>query len=225
MLRDGFGLAAVTTALATAMGVSATVLPMTEDEVTTYVDTAEHGPMHYEEYLVRYAAEPEVREVVHRGSGRARPTAGVLDAIMSADVVVLAPSNPVASLGPILGLPGVRETLRTTPAPVIAISPIVCGRPITDPGEARRATSRAALMRALGMPPGPAGVAAMYADVCDRFVLDVADEDYSSAIEALGIDVVLAHTLPHTGVSPEALFEVVLGAGATPDRLTPWNPR
>jgi LPPG:FO 2-phospho-L-lactate transferase len=221
-LRDGFGLAAVTTAMATALGVSATVLPMTEDEVTTYVDTTGYGPIHYEEYLVRYGAEPEVRGVAHRGSDRARPTAGVLDAIMSTDVVVLAPSNPVASLQPILGLPGVRDALRTTPAPVIAISPIVCGRAITDPGEARRATSRAALMRALAMSPSPAGVAALYRDVCDRFVLDVADEDHSSAIDALGIEVALAYTLPHTGAPPESLCEAILGAETTAHS---WNPR
>lgn len=214
MLRAGIPLREVTQALATAMGVAATVLPMTDDEVTTYVDTARFGPVHYEEFLVRYGAEPEVRGVELRGGDRARPAAGVLEAVESAEVVVLAPSNPVASMRPILGLDGMREALRDTAAPVVAVSPIVRGRAIDDPGEARRASSRAALLGALGVAADPVGVARMYAGLCDQFVIDEADRGYAAAIEALGVDVRVASILPHTGASPDRLFDLILGAGA-----------
>jgi LPPG:FO 2-phospho-L-lactate transferase len=214
LFHDGAGLSAVTTGLATIFGVAATVLPMTEDEVTTYVDTAAHALLHYEEYLVRYRAEPDVRGVEHRGVDRAIAAPGVLDAIAAADLIVLAPSNPVASIAPILGLPGVREALLVTAAPVIAVSPLVLGRAITDPGEERRAASRNALMAAVGKPADPAGVAAMYAGFCDRFVLDLADESYAANIRSLGVDVAVAPTLLHTGEPPEPLLDVILGAGA-----------
>jgi LPPG:FO 2-phospho-L-lactate transferase len=209
LLHDGVGLAEVTRRLALAMRVSTPVLPMTEHEVTTRVET-DTGLLHYEEFLVRDHAVPAVHRVVHEGLSEARPTPGVLDAIAAAELVVLAPSNPVASMAPILGVPGVRDALRAAAAPVIAVSAIVSGVAIDDPGEQIRAASRAALLAAVGVPATATGVASLYTDLCGRFVLDVADADEADAIAALGMEPVVASTLLHHGADPAALLDAVL---------------
>lgn len=209
LLREGVGLADVTQRLALAMGVRTPVLPMTEQEVTTRVET-DAGLLHYEEFLVRDHAEPPVRRVVHEGLTEAEPAPGVLDVIAAAELVVLAPSNPVASMAPILGVPGVREALRATAAPVVAVSPIVSRVPIDDPGEQARATSRAALLTAIGVPATATGVASLYAGLCGRYVLDVADAAEAGAVAALGMEPVVAPTLLHRGADPAALLDAVL---------------
>jgi LPPG:FO 2-phospho-L-lactate transferase len=211
-LRGGAGLSVVTSELAASMGVGARILPMTEDEVATCILTTELGWMPYEDYLVRHGAEPSVERVDWAGLADCCPGPGVLDAIASADVLVFAPSNPVASIAPVLGVPGIREGLRQRKAPVVVVTPLVCGTPIADPGEARRAASRTALMRSVGANPHPAGVAAMYADVCDLFVLDSADERYEPAIRALGVDVVVVPTLVHLGASDAGVLGPILTA-------------
>ncbi|MGH8931015.1 MAG: 2-phospho-L-lactate transferase CofD family protein, partial [Egibacteraceae bacterium] len=139
LLREGTGLAEVTARLAAAMGVRARVLPMTEDEVTTRVEVAGGRTLHYEEFLVRHSAAPAVQRVIYEGAGRATPAPGVLDALAEADLVVLGPSNPLASIAPILAVPALRPALRARRAEIVAVSPIVAGTPITDPGEQRRA--------------------------------------------------------------------------------------
>ncbi|QLL06506.1 2-phospho-L-lactate transferase CofD family protein [Mycobacterium vicinigordonae] len=206
LLRGGSALSEVTRRLATAMGVQSTVLPMSDHVVTTRLTTAEHGHVSYVEFLVRLAAVPQVVTVHYEGLEHAVPAPGVLEAIARADLVVLAPSNPVASLDPILGVHGVRAAVRDSLAHVVGVSPIVLGVPIADAGEARRAASRAALLRAVGGSADPLGVASRYADICHRFVLDTADASFAPAIRALGLEVVLARTLLHTGVAPEELL-------------------
>jgi LPPG:FO 2-phospho-L-lactate transferase len=211
LLAAGDGLAEITRRLTAALGVATTVLPMTEDEVETQVRTAAHGPLHYQEFLVRHGAGPAVLDVDYLGLDRAAAAPGVLEAL-DADIVVLAPSNPVASIMPILGLRGVRETLRTTTATVVAISPMVMAVPITDPGEARRAKSRDVLLRACGVEPDPVGVAGLYRDLCHRFVLDTADTARADAIRALGLDVAIVPTLLHAGAPAAGLIKAILGS-------------
>jgi LPPG:FO 2-phospho-L-lactate transferase len=121
----------------------------------------------------------------------------VLEAVQQADLVIIAPSNPFASVMPILALPGVRRALAETPAPVLAITPIVSGVPIEDRGEAKRARSRAALMAAHGLSHRAAAAAGLYRDIADVFVLDDADGEEAAQIEALGVTVVVAPTLFH----------------------------
>ena len=195
LLCQGVGLCEVTRRLGDAMGVVPRVLPMTEDEVATHVHTIDGRISHYQEFLVRRAARDEVRELTYAGAADARPSPGVLEAIESADLVVLGPSNPLASIGPILAVPGVRDVLRRTRAHVVAVTPVVSGIPITDPGERRRADSRAALLRARGLAHTASAVASLYDDVCDTFVLDPADSDQLSPISGLGVDVLMAPTL------------------------------
>jgi LPPG:FO 2-phospho-L-lactate transferase len=212
LLRDGVPLAQVTGRLATAMGVRQRVLPMTEQEVATRVETADGSLLHYEEYLVLHRAAPPVRRVLYDGVERARPAPGVLEAIATATVVVLAPSNPIASIAPILAVPGVRDALQSTAAVVVAVSPIVSGVPITDPGERARATSRAALLASVGLPATASGVARLYRGLCRRYVLDPADRDEADAVRALGLAPVVVPTLLHAGAPVEAIKDALLAA-------------
>jgi LPPG:FO 2-phospho-L-lactate transferase len=125
--------------------------------------------------------------------------------------LVLAPSNPVASSGPILALPGVRPALRACRAELVAVTPIVAGIAVAGTGDERRATSRAALLAAEGCPATATAIAERYRDLCDRFVLDTADAVEEPAIRALGFAVTLAHTLLHRG-APAAELVAVEGA-------------
>ncbi len=213
LLGQGFPLSAVTARLAAAMGVGVRVLPVTDDEVTTFVDTEDGEHLHYQEFLIRHAARPRVRRVHHAGLTAAAPAPGVLDALATADIVVLAPSHPVASMRPILDVRGVRAAIAASPAAVVAVTPIVSGVEIADPGEARRALSRQRLMAPLGYPATATGVASMYRGTADRFVLDAADEAERDAVAELGMEVVVVPTLVHLGASPDPLRAAVLSAG------------
>jgi LPPG:FO 2-phospho-L-lactate transferase len=217
LLRDGVGLAAVTARLAGAMGVGVRVLPMTEDEVVTRVEVAGGRILHYEEFLVRHGALPAVRRLVLDGTGAARPAPGVLEAIAEADLIVLAPSNPLASIAPILAVPQLRAALRRAAAERVAVTPIVSGVPITDPDEARRAASRAALLASLDLPATAAAVAGLYRDLVHRFVLDVADADQVDAVAGLGVEPVVVATLLHRGApAADLVAALLLRTGSEP---------
>ena len=195
LLRDGVGLAEVTQRLASAMDVGTTVLPMTEDEVTSYVLTAAGELLHFQEFHVARRSRDEVRALTYRGIETAQPAPGVLAAILTADLVVIAPSNPLASVAPILGLPGVREALRATAAPVVAVTPIVSGVPITNPGEQHRADTRAGLLHSVGLSHTASSAASLLRDVADAFVLDRTDEIEAETIAGFGLEVLPADTL------------------------------
>jgi LPPG:FO 2-phospho-L-lactate transferase len=213
LLREGRGLSEVTQHLAAAMGVQPRVLPMTESEVATRVQTQDGRTLHYEEYLVLHGTEPPIVRVEHEGLAAAEPAPGVLEAIAQAELVVLAPSNPVASMAPILGLRGLVPALRATPARVVAVSPVVRGVPITQDGERRRAASRIALLGAEGCAATATAVAQRYAGFCDRFILDTADQGELGDVEALGLEVFAVPTLVHLGAPPNNLLAAILGAG------------
>jgi LPPG:FO 2-phospho-L-lactate transferase len=215
MLRSGEPLSAVTRVLAGAMGVEHAVLPMTDDGVTTYVRVGSGEFMDYQHYLVARRACPPVLEVLYRGSESARPAEGVLGAIERARLVVVGPSNPVASVGPMLALPGVRRALGDTAAPGVAVTPVVSGKPIADPGERARARSRAALLASQRVPHTATGVAQWYRDVCDIFVLDRADAGEVGTITDLGLRVVVADTIVGTDDHGTALARAVLAEPGT----------
>ncbi|HVW32295.1 MAG TPA: 2-phospho-L-lactate transferase CofD family protein, partial [Acidimicrobiia bacterium] len=139
----------------------------------------------------------EVVAVRWDGLAASHAPAAVLSAIEGADLIVIGPSNPVASVLPIIDVPGVRDAIRASRARVVAVTPVVTSVRITDEGEARRARSRSALLGALGLPHRPSSVATLYGDLIDTFVLDEADADETGAIEALGIEVMAARTLLH----------------------------
>jgi LPPG:FO 2-phospho-L-lactate transferase len=154
--------------IARGLGVAASVLPMCDEPVRTQVRTAA-GRRGLQEYLIVDRGEPEVEGVELEGIAEARPTAEVLDALRSAEAIVVGPSNPVISIGPILAVPGVREAIAESPAPVVAVSPYVAGRVVKGP------TDR--FMAALGRPRTAAGVASLYAGLIDAMVVDSDDPD------------------------------------------------
>jgi LPPG:FO 2-phospho-L-lactate transferase len=171
----------VARALAASLGVPATILPMTDDEVRTEIRTPD-GWLEFQEYFVHRRQAPEVLEVRFRGIEAAGITPEVNAAIEAADVIVIAPSNPIVSTGPILALPGVREALAAAAGngtPIVAVSGIVGGRALRGPADR--------MLTSLGLEPTALGVARIYAGIADRFVLDTVDRELATAIETLGM--------------------------------------
>ena len=162
-LRAGEPLTEAHAAVVTAMGVDTPVLPMSDEPVTTWI-TAAGRALPFQEYMIVERAEPPVEGVELRGIEAARPSPAVLAALASAELVLIGPSNPVISIGPILGLPGMREALAAAAAPVVAVSPFVDGRPVKGPTEAFCAWA--------GIETSAAGVARAYSGVLDGIVAD-----------------------------------------------------
>jgi LPPG:FO 2-phospho-L-lactate transferase len=162
------------------------------------------GTLSFQEYFVKRRTEDAVRGVRFDGIERARPVPGVIEAIRGAHTVLIAPSNPVVSIGPLLGVPGVREALRETRAKVAGVSPIIGGKTIKGPADR--------MMAALGMTPTAAGVAEAYADFLDVLVIDEEDRDLAPAVEAAGVRAVVAQTIMRGPAEKRSLAEVTLGA-------------
>src|SRR5271167_4241544 len=167
MLRAGKSLSQATAELAAKLGIRARVLPMSDDRVSTMLDTAK-GTLTFQEYFVRERHQIEVRRVRFVGAHRARPAPGVIESIEAAEAIIFSPSNPVTSIGPILSVPGIRDALRRTKAPVAAVSPIVGGAAVSGPA--------GALMKMMGWPSSIAGVAKAYEDFLNVLIADRADE-------------------------------------------------
>lgn len=201
-LRDGAGLAAVTDEIRRGLGVASRLLPMSEDPCPTYVGLRDGRRLHFEEYLARDGAPDEVVDVDLGAAARARPGPGVLDAIAGAEGVILCPSNPVVSIGPILALPGLRDALRRSAAPVVAISPIVGGAPVKGPADR--------LLRGIGAEVSARGVAALYRDVARGFVLDERDRQDADDVAALGLVPSVVDTLMTDASRAARLAEATL---------------
>jgi LPPG:FO 2-phospho-L-lactate transferase len=177
-LRSGETLTEVTAALSGALDVGSIILPMSDDPVSTVLETPD-GRLEFQEYFVRRGQRDEVLGVELRGIEDAGPTEGVLAAISGADAIVLCPSNPVVSIGPLLAVPGIRESLASSSAPKVAVSPIVGGRALKGPADR--------MLASLGHEVSATGVARMYTGLVDGMVVDRIDEDEQSGIEALGM--------------------------------------
>jgi LPPG:FO 2-phospho-L-lactate transferase len=167
-VEEGGTYTAAQAQIARALGVEARVLPMCEAPVRTRVQTAA-GVRGLQEYLIVDGGQPEVHGVELDGIAEAEPTKEVLEALRSAEAIVIGPSNPVISIGPILAMPGMREAIRQFGAPVIAVSPYVAGQVVKGPTER--------FMQALGRPSTAAGVASLYAGLIDAMVVDEGDPD------------------------------------------------
>jgi LPPG:FO 2-phospho-L-lactate transferase len=212
LLREAHTLSEATAHLAAAWGLAARLLPMSDSPVRTMVST-DAGTLTLQEYLVRHHAQPRVFAVDHAGLEVAVPAPGVLEALAAAELVVLAPSNPVSSLGPILALPGVRETLAARAGGTVAVTPVVSGREPSTPPEQGRAKVRAAFMEARGLVHRAAAVAGLYAGLVDGFVLDERDASQSAEIAALGMRVLCADTLAPSPEGRTRLADAVLALG------------
>jgi len=203
-LRAGALLSQVTSELAQRFRLAARVMPMSDDRVRTFVKVRGRPSMPFQEYFVRRRFRGIVERVELRGIERARPLAAALKAIAASAAVILAPSNPFVSLGPILGLKGMREALASVRSRVAAISPIVAGRTIKGPADR--------MLRGLGHEVSPLGVARLYRDCVGIFVLDHADRRYLGPIEALGMRALATDTIMSNPARAARLAEVVLKA-------------
>lgn len=178
-LRAGIGLAAIADELRRAQGVATRILPMSEAACPSIVVLRGGRRVHFEEYLARDGAPDDVESVDLSAAAAAEPAPGVLEAIAAADAILVCPSNPIVSIGPILALRGLREVLRAARAPVVAISPIVGGAPVKGPADR--------LMRAQGVEVSARGVAGMYRGLAQGFLLDARDAEQQGDVEALGM--------------------------------------
>jgi LPPG:FO 2-phospho-L-lactate transferase len=201
LLKGGRKLSEVTAEVARALGLKMAILPMTDDKFETRIVTRA-GSLHFQEYLVKRGAKDEVLGVEFLGADNAKPAAGVIDAVMNAELVIVCPSNPVVSIGTILAVKGVRDALKQTDAKKIAISPIVAGAPIKGPADK--------LLRGLGLEVSAYSVAKLYADFIDTFILDAADAAEKGRIEELGIEVKVANIIMRTLEDKVRLAEAVL---------------
>jgi LPPG:FO 2-phospho-L-lactate transferase len=201
LLRSGRRLTEATAEIAAALGVQSPILPMSDARVETRVATPD-GDLSFQEYFVRERYRPQVLGVRFVGAERATPAPGVVEAIRSADAVVLAPSNPITSIGPILAVPGIREALRETKSPVAAISPIIGGAAVSGPA--------GALMASQGLPVSIAGVAQAYEDFLDLLIVDVRDAEAAQALRQSGLRVHCAQTIMKTPEDKAGLGATVL---------------
>lgn len=201
-LRRGRSLTRVTADIARRHGVRQRILPMSDQPVRTHVEVAGAGSLPFQEYLVKRRGSGRVRRVRFAGIGAARPAPGVLAALRTADAVILPPSNPIVSIHPILGLRGVRDTLRRRRVRTAAISPLVRGLPIKGPLDH--------MLRGLGHEVSAVGVAKLYRDFVDLFVLDQSDASLAPQIAALGMRPVVTDTIMRSPAQSRALARVVL---------------
>ncbi|MPZ24428.1 MAG: 2-phospho-L-lactate transferase [Dehalococcoidia bacterium] len=185
-LAEGASLSAVSAEIARSLGVRLRLLPITDDPLRTMVSTTA-GMLEFQDYFVRRRTQDEVLKIAFAGEKRAKPAPGVLDAIAEADAVILAPSNPLVSIGPILAVSGVRAALRETRARIAAISPIIRGGVVKGPADR--------MMRSLGLEASALQVARLYEDFLDVFVLDVADAELADGVAELKIQPVVTETI------------------------------
>ena len=189
MLAEGKTLTQAAESIRAALGVKSRILPMTDQPIPTIIESSE-GPLHFQEYLVKRRAEPVVRAIRFEGAASARPAPGVLEAICDAYRIVICPSNPLISIGPILAVPGIRDQLRARKENVIAVCPIVGGKSLKGPSDK--------MLAQLGHESSASGVAKLYADFTGILVIDPADKSQSQKIQALGMNAVILPTVMKT---------------------------
>ena len=205
LLAEGARLTEATAAMAAALGIGARLLPATDDRYRTVVET-DDGPLEFQEYFVRRRQEPEVRGV--RFDGDAQPSAAVLDTIAEADLIVVGPSNPFLSIGPILALPGMRDAVITARGRVVGVSPIVGGRALRGPADR--------MLTSLGHDSTALGVARLYRDVVNLFAIDSADREMAASIrEETALEVAVLPTVMRTDADRSALAAALIRAAAT----------
>src|SRR6202011_5022132 len=195
-------LAEVTPAICRRLGIAVRVLPMSDDRVRTRV-RSDSGWIDFQDYFVRQQCRPVVHELAFEGATLARPHADIVAALRSGDVraVIVCPSNPLISIEPILAMSGMRDAIKASGAPVVAVSPIIGGQAVKGP--------TAKMMRELGLEASAAGVAARYGDLLDGYIVDHADAD---GVGKVGARVTIARTLMTSLDDRETLARVTLDA-------------
>lgn len=201
MLRGGASLTAVTAHISACLGIHASILPMTNDPVSTQLRAGERW-LEFQEYFVRERHAVPIDEVRYVGIDAARPTEETIEALRDAEVIVIVNSNPMLSILPILSLPGVGDLVRSSNAPRVAVSPLVGIGAVSGPaGE---------LMRLTGHPGTALGLAQLYRDSIDGMAIDRVDAEMAPAIRALGLEVLVTDTIMRTDTEKERLAAEVL---------------
>jgi LPPG:FO 2-phospho-L-lactate transferase len=204
-LRQGAPLSLVTAEIARSWAVAATVLPMSDQQVRTKLTLVDGEEIDFQEYFVRRRHSVAVAGVRFEGAEAASPAPGVLEALDAAELIVIAPSNPIVSIGPILALPSLRQALRARRSSVVAVSPIIGGRALKGPADR--------LLGELGAEVSALGVATHLRDVIGSIVIDVVDAELTAAISALEVTAVVTETIMRTPEISAKLAAVVLEAG------------
>jgi LPPG:FO 2-phospho-L-lactate transferase len=203
LLAEGKTLSEVTAEIADKLGVKARILPMSNSRVETRVGTP-LGELSFEEYFVQRWYQDPVESIRFAGAADAEPAPGVIEAILNAEIVLVAPSNPITSIGPILAVPGVREALHKTKGRIVAVSPIVAGEAVAGPA--------GILMTSQGLPVSVVGVAQAYHDFLDMLVIDARDAQAAEELRQSGLRVHVAKTIMRTPEDKTDLAGAVLSA-------------
>jgi len=177
------------------------ILPMSDESVETWIKTTE-GEMHFQEYYIKQGMEPEVTGINLRGIKQAKPSPGVLEALAESELIIICPSNPIISIGPILDVNGIREAIVNSPAKVVAISPLIGGKPLKGPADK--------LMRGLGLEASSSEIANLYKDFLNVMVLDDSDSGEVDKINSLGIKTFVTDTIMTDDEKSRTLSEKIL---------------
>lgn len=201
-LGQGADLATVTAEIAAAWGLELGVLPVTNDRIETRVTTADEGEIGFQDYFVRRRHDVPVTAIRVAGSEQAQPAPGLIETLASAASIIIAPSNPIVSIGPVLEVPGVRDAVAARRDAVVAVSPIVGGAALKGPADR--------LMRELGHACSVVGVARLYQDVAGTLVIDEVDDHLAREVEATGVSCIVAPTVMDGVESAAELARTVL---------------
>lgn len=200
-LGSGLSLSAVTAQLGRALGLADRLVPATDDRLRTIIETAD-GDLDFQTYYVRHAHRDRVAGIRFDGADAAAPAPGVIDDLARASAILIAPSNPLISIGPILAVPGIREALQARSVPCVAVTPIVGGQALRGPA--------ADMMLALGHDPSPLGVADIYAGLIDAMVIDDVDAAAATGLEVRGIAARTTDTIMRDAAARQHLAAVTL---------------
>jgi LPPG:FO 2-phospho-L-lactate transferase len=204
-LRRGESLSAITRRLAEALGVESTLVPATDDRLRTWVETSA-GALPFQDWFVRRGHRDPVDGVRFEGAESARPAPGVLEAVGEADLLLIAPSNPFVSIGPILAVPGIREAVDRRRVPCVAVSPLIGGQAVKGPA--------ADMLARLRGGTGAEQVTSCYSGLVDALVFDEADADDAAAVAALGVRPIVTRTLMSDRPATRRLAEAALDVAA-----------
>jgi len=203
LTKKGMTVSEVTRELLKKLNISGTsILPMSDERVETWIET-DDAPIHFQEYYIKYGMTPAVSGVEFVGSSAARPAPGVVESIMNSELVFISPSNPIISIGPILNINGIRNALVETEARVVAVSPLIGGRPLKGPADK--------LMKGLGMEVSSKQIANIYIDFLDVMVIDKQDSFEERGIREMGLDILVADTIMANDRKSRDMSKIILG--------------
>lgn len=203
LITEGLSLSEATDMIRRKLGIACNIFPMTNDKVRSRINTGEEI-IPFQDYFVKRASDTPLKGIIYEGIENAEPNPIFVQALNEAEIIVLAPSNPFVSIGPILALKGIRDILKQTETHITAISPIVGGTAIKGPA--------ARMMGSLGFDVSPLGIAMVYKDILDSLIIDIRDAEYKGRIENLGIETIVTDTVMSSDEKKIRLAETVLMA-------------